>query len=354
MRVIPFAASCLMNLNVGIVGGGNISLTHARAARQISGVNVAAVYGANPDKVARMAAEQGATPYTDFEKFLAHRPMDFVAIGSPSGLHAEQGIAAARRGLHVLSEKPLDITTARADSLIAATDRAGVKLGVFFQDRFKADLLRVKGWMDAGVLGKPILADARVKWFRPESYYADSHWRGTLGLDGGGALINQAIHTADLLLWLFGDVSAVHAVRKTALHQIEAEDTLVATLEFANGAIGTLQATTSVYPGYPRRVELTGSEGTVIIEHDRLVAADLRNPPSDFRSTGDDQNTSARSATVSDVRGHQAVLEDFIHAIQTNATPRCAGAEARRSVALVEAIYAACASGRRIELRSAS
>jgi predicted dehydrogenase len=125
----------------------NISQTHARAALQIPGVQVAAVYGANPDKVARMAAEHGATPYTDFEKFLAHRPMDFVAIGSPSGLHAEQGIAAARRGLHVLSEKPLDITTARADSLIAATDEAGVKLGVFFQDRFKADLLRSRaGW----------------------------------------------------------------------------------------------------------------------------------------------------------------------------------------------------------------
>src|SRR5262249_37447835 len=247
---------------------------------------------------------------------------------SPSGLHAEQGIAAARCGLHVLSEKPLDITVARADALIAATDQAGVKLGVFFQDRFKADLLRVKGWMDAGVLGKPILADARVKWFRPESYYADSHWRGTLNLDGGGALINQAIHTADLLLWLFGDVSAVHGVCKTALHKIEAEDTLVATLEFANGAIGTLQATTSVYPGYPRRVELTGSEGTVIIEHDRLLAADLRNPPPDFRSTGDDQNPSASSPMVSDVRGHRAVLQDFLQAILNDGTPRCSGIEA--------------------------
>jgi UDP-N-acetyl-2-amino-2-deoxyglucuronate dehydrogenase len=341
----------IMSVNVGVIGGGNISQTHARAAREIPGVNVAAVYGTNADKVARMAAEHGATAYSDLEKFLTHRPMDFVAIGSPSGRHAEQGIAAARRGLHVLSEKPLDITTERADSLIAAARRAGVKLGVFFQDRFKADLLRVKGWMDAGTLGKPILADARVKWFRPESYYADSHWRGTLRLDGGGALINQAIHTVDLLLWLFGDVAAVQATRKTALHNIEAEDTLVATLEFTNGAIGTLQATTSVYPGYPRRVELTGSEGTVIIEHDRLLAADLRNPPADFRSAGDDQNASASSATVSDVRGHQAVLQDFIQAIKSNSTPGCSGAEARRSVALVEAIYAACASGGRVRLQ---
>jgi predicted dehydrogenase len=339
-----------MTLHVGIVGGGNISQTHARAACQIPGVQIAAVCGTNTEKVARLAAEHGATPFSDFKKFLAHRPMDFVAIGSPSGLHAEQGIAAARRGLHVLSEKPLDISTERADQLIAAASESGVKLGVFFQDRFKSDLLRVKQWINDGVLGRPILADARVKWFRPASYYADSHWRGTLLLDGGGALINQAVHTVDLLLWLFGDIIGVQSARKTALHSIEAEDTLVATLEFGNGAIGTLQATTSVYPGYPRRVELTGSEGTVIIEHDRLLAADLRSPPPDFRSTGDDQNASASSPTVSDVRGHQAALEDFIHAIQSNGTPRCPGGEARRSIALVEAIYTACASGKRVAL----
>jgi UDP-N-acetyl-2-amino-2-deoxyglucuronate dehydrogenase len=339
-----------MTIHVGIIGGGNISQTHARAARQIPDVLVAAVYGSNHEKVGKLASEHGVTAYSDFTKFLSHRPMDFVAIGSPSGLHAEQGIAAARNGLHVLSEKPLDISAERADALIAAASEAGVKLGVFFQDRFKADLLRVKQWMTDGLLGRPILVDARVKWFRPASYYADSNWRGTLRFDGGGALINQAIHTADLLLWLVGDVAAVQAMRKTALHDIEAEDTLVATLEFANGAIGTLQATTSVYPGYPRRVELSGTEGTIIIEHDRLLAADLRNPPFDFRSTGDDQNASASSATVSDVRGHQAALEDFIRAIQTNGTPRCSGAEARRSIALVETIYSACASGRRVEL----
>jgi len=341
-----------MTVHVGLVGGGNISETHARAARGISGVAVAAVFGTNPQKISRLSAECGATPYSDFEKFLAHRPMDFVAIGSPSGLHAEQGIAAARRGLHVLTEKPLDISTDRADALIAATAKAGVKLGVFFQDRFKADLIRVKKWMETGVLGQLILADARVKWFRAASYYGDSRWRGSFRWDGGGALINQAIHTVDLLLWLCGEVSSVQAVCKTALHKIEAEDTLVSSLEFKNGAIGTLQAATSVFPGYPRRVELTGSEGTLIIEHDRLLAADLREPAKDFRGTGDDQNPSPTSPTVSDVRGHQAVLADFVHAVETNATPRCSGTEGRQSVALVEAIYAACQSGRRVELKT--
>jgi UDP-N-acetyl-2-amino-2-deoxyglucuronate dehydrogenase len=341
-----------MTVHIGLIGGGNISQTHARAAREIPGVSIAAVYGTNQEKVARLSADFGATPYAEFQKFLEHRPMDLVAIGSPSGLHAEQGVAAARKGLHILTEKPLDISTARADELIAATEEAGVKLGLFFQDRFKTDLIRLKDLVAAGTLGRLILADARVKWFRPSSYYGDSKWRGTLGLDGGGALINQAIHTVDLLLWVCGEVSAVQAVHRTALYQIEAEDTLVALLEFKNGAIGSLQAATSAFPGYPRRVELTGSEGTIIIEHDRLVSADLREPPKDFQSMGNDQNASASSATVSDVRGHQAALEDFIHAIETNGTPRCSGVEGRKSVALVEAIYASCASGKRVELKA--
>ncbi len=343
-----------MAIHVGIIGGGNISETHARAAKAIPGVEIAAVFGTNSEKVKRMATVHGAAAYSDFENFLQHKPMDFVAIGSPSGLHAEQGIAAARHGLHVLTEKPLDINTRAADALIAAANENKIKLGVFFQDRFKADLVRVKKWLDAGILGKPILADARVKWFRPPEYYGTSHWRGTLRMDGGGALINQAIHTVDLLLWLFGDVVSAQAQKRTALHKIEAEDTLVALLEFANGATGVFQATTSVYPGYPRRVELTGEEGTIVIEHDRLLAADLRKPPIDFQSHGDDKNPSASSPTVSDFRGHQAAMEDFIQAIQKNLTPRCSGIEGRRSLALVEALYKACETGARVELRKRS
>jgi predicted dehydrogenase len=275
--------------------------------------------------------------------------MDLVAIGCPSGEHASQGIAAARRGLHVLTEKPLDISTERADALISEADKAGVKLGVFFQDRSKPDLLRVKKAVDGGVLGKPILADARVKWYRPPDYYANSRWRGTRALDGGGALINQGVHTVDLLLWIFGDAASVQAECKTALHSIEVEDTLVALLEFTNGALGSLQVTTSVYPGYPRRLELSGSEGTLIIEQDRLLAAGLRNPPADLLQSGEaDKNLSASSPVVSDFRGHQSVLQDFLHAIETNTVPRCDGREGRRSVALVENIYEACRTGRKV------
>lgn len=340
-----------MTTYIGLLGGGNISETHARAARAIPGVEISAVYGSNTEKVHRMCAEFAAQAYSSLEAFLAHRPMDLVAIGSPSGLHAQQGIAAARRGLHVLTEKPIDISVERADQLIEETSKAGVKLGVFFQDRCKPDIVRVKEAVVGGVLGKPILADARVKWYRPPDYYAKSRWRGTFSLDGGGALINQAVHTLDLMQWLFGDVKSVQATCRTALHAIEAEDTLIATLEFTSGALGVLQATTSVFPGYPRRLELSGTEGTLIIEQDRLLSADLRNPPASLsKNSQADQNPSSSSPVVSDARGHQAVLMDFLEAIQKNTTPRCDGLEGRRSLLLVQAIYAACRTGDRVNL----
>jgi UDP-N-acetyl-2-amino-2-deoxyglucuronate dehydrogenase len=331
-----------MKLSIGLIGGGNISETHARAARAISGVEIAAICGTNSQNVARLCREYGGKPYQDLDSFLKHRPLDLVILGSPSGLHATQGIAAAKVGLHVLTEKPIDISTARADLLISAAKQSNVKLGVIFQDRLKPDIRRLKQWIDTGVLGKILFVDARVKWYRPPEYYSSSKWRGTLALDGGGALINQGVHTVDLLLYLFGDVTRVQAHTAALLHKIEAEDTALAILEFASGATGVFHATTAAYPGYPRRVEISGSEGTVILEHDRIIAADLRKVPSDFAVSGvGDRNQSASSAAVTDVRGHQAIVEDFIRAIQQNTAPVCDGAEGRRSIALVEAIYTA-------------
>src|SRR5256885_2965835 len=329
-----------MTTHIGLIGGGNITETHARAARAISGVTIAAVHSANPEKLSRLARDFNAKPYQDFDALLSHRPLDLVILGSPSGLHAAQGIAAARRGLHVLTEKPIEITAQRADALIEAAQQSKVKLGVIFQDRVKPDVRRLKQWLDAGLLGKPLFVDARVKWYRPPEYYSASKWRGTLALDGGGALINQGVHTVDLLLYLLGDVACVQARTATVLHKIEAEDTALALLEFASGAQGTLLATTAAYPGYPRRVEITATEGTAILEHDRIISANFRNPPPDLDlNTAADNNPSASSAAVTDFRGHQAILEDFLAAIRENRAPICDGPQARRSIALVESIY---------------
>jgi UDP-N-acetyl-2-amino-2-deoxyglucuronate dehydrogenase len=333
-----------MSIKIGILGAGSISDTHARAARAIPGVEIAAVYGRNVAKAQRLAELYGGVAFDSLERFLEHRPMDLVAIGSPSALHAEQGIAAAERGLHVLVEKPLDITTARADALIAAADRAGVKLGVFFQDRLKPDVVKMKAMVDAGVAGRPILASGRVKWYRPPEYYGGSRWRGTFALDGGGALINQAIHTVDLLIHLWGPIVSVDARAGTQLHKIEVEDTVVATLQFENGALGVFEASTAVYPGYARRVELTGANGTLTLEHDSLVGVDLKEPDPRFpsealapRDTAPAAN--AASPTVSDATPHRRIIEDFLYAIQISGTPACDGPEGRRSVVVIDAIY---------------
>jgi UDP-N-acetyl-2-amino-2-deoxyglucuronate dehydrogenase len=327
-------------IHVGLIGAGNISDTHAAAAAAIEGVRVVAVCGRTREKAERLAARAGATAYDELARFLEHRPMDLVVIGSPSGLHAEQGIAAAKQGLHVLTEKPIDVTTLAADRLIAEADRAGVTLGVIFQDRMKPDVRRLKALVDGGRLGTPILASASVRWHRPPEYYQASAWRGTRALDGGGALMNQGVHTVDLLLWLFGPVRRVFGRTATRLHPIEVEDTVVAVLEFASGAIGTLEAATSAYPGYPRRIELTGSEGTVRLEGDRLAAIDLRQPVEGEVATGANPiSVAASSPVVADTTAHRAVLEDFIAAIAHRVPPSCDGAQGRASVAVIEAVY---------------
>jgi UDP-N-acetyl-2-amino-2-deoxyglucuronate dehydrogenase len=334
-----------MRIRIGLIGSGNISETHAKAASQIAGAEIVGVYGTNATRVKHLSREYGAKAFSEFDAFLSHRPMDMVMIGTPSGLHGEQGIAAIRSGLHVLTEKPMDITTARADAFIQAADERGAKVGVIFQDRLKPEILQLKQSICAGDLGKITLVDARVKWYRPPEYYGTSTWRGTFALDGGGALMNQGVHTVDLLLWLFGDVSKVVASIRTAQHAIEVEDTALAILEFANGPLCTLLATTAVYPGYPRRVEITGSEGTVILEDDRIIASHLRTSSgkSDKPSVRDE---GAASHVVSDVRGHKAILEDFIQAIKQNRPPACDAREGRKSIALIESIYRAARDSR--------
>jgi UDP-N-acetyl-2-amino-2-deoxyglucuronate dehydrogenase len=334
-------------MHVGIIGGGGISDTHARAARSVPGVEISAVFGANRDKTSRLSREYGGVAYDDFERFLAHRPMDFVAIGSPSGLHGEQGIAAARQGLHVLVEKPLEITTSRADALIEAAEAANVKLGVFFQDRLRPAVQDMKRIVESGALGAPVMISGRVKWYRPPEYYGQSRWRGTRALDGGGALMNQAIHTVDLLLWLFGDVARVYGATATRVHDIEVEDTAAAVLEFASGALGTIEAGTSIFPGYDRRIEMTGAQGTLTLEHDRLGRMDLRSPVAGLghAEAPADTTASASSPIVSDASAHARVIEDFVRAISTNGVPTCDGREGRRSVAVIQAIYESAKSG---------
>ena len=218
-----------------------------------------------------------------------------------------------------------------------------MQVGVFFQDRLCPDVLRMKQMVDTGRLGMPVMASGRVKWFRPAEYYGGSRWRGTWALDGGGALMNQAIHTADLMLWLFGPVARVMARTATRVHRIEVEDTAAAILEFESGALGVLEAATSICPGYPRRLELTGSKGTLVLENDRLVAADVEGSGESAGQPGD--GSSSASPIVADASAHRRVIEDFIEAMRTGRAPACDAREGRKSVALIQAIYESARGG---------
>jgi predicted dehydrogenase len=329
-----------------VIGAGNISATHVRALAGIAGVTLAGVYGPRLERAQAVADIGGGRGYDSLERMFAAESPDMVIVGTPSGLHGEHAAAAVRHGIHVLVEKPLEITVARVDALIAQASAAGVALGVVFQDRVKPGVRALKAAVDAEPFGRVALIRAQVPWWRPPEYYRDSRWRGTWALDGGGALMNQGIHTVDLLLWLCGPVTRVSGKAVTRCHDIEVEDTAVAILEFASGAIGTLEATTCAYPGRPRRIEISGAAGTAILDGDRFAP--------DVQPAADAPPQNVASPVVSDVSPHRDVIADFIEACRRRRPPVCGGLDGRRSVQLIEAIYASSRLGRPIDVDDAS
>jgi len=335
-----------MKYKIGILGGGNISDSHLRAALEIKEFEITGVCGSNMEKTGRLAGMAGVPAFADENRFFTECPMDIVAIGSPSGLHASQGIAAASRGINVLVEKPIDVTTAKADQLINACEKAGVKLGIFFQDRVSDGAQQLKSLFGNGTLGKPVLATAHVKWYREPEYYSKSKWRGTWSLDGGGSIMNQGIHTLDLLIWLLGNPRQVFGYARTMLHDIETEDTAVAVIEFESGALATYEATTSAYPGQPRKIHLTGSQGTASLVDNKLADISLLgDKKKENKNKGPGKPENASSPVVSDVSGHRRIMEDFISAIRDNRPPLCDGKDARRSLDLACAIYESSQTG---------
>jgi len=252
-------------VGIGILGCGNVAAIHAEAIRHVPGLRLAAVCSRSSASARSLGERFDVAWHTDFEQFLADPSLQAVSICTPSGTHSELGCAAARHGKHVLVEKPIDVSLAAADSLIRACEHAGVCLGVSLQSRFLDAPRILKDAIDAGRLGTPVAASAYIKWYRSPDYYRSASWRGTLALDGGGALINQAIHTVDLLRWMMGPVENLSALSARRFHsQIEGEDALVAALRFRNGALGVIEAGTSMFPGFKRRLEITGTEGTAM------------------------------------------------------------------------------------------
>src|ERR1700733_11009095 len=277
----------------GIVGTGVIAAIHANAIAQLSKTGLAksglaksgladarlvSVPAVAAAAAAAFAAAYGCPAEPDLYALLARPDVEVVCVCVPSGLHAQVGVQAAEAGKHLVVEKPIDVSLDAADRLIDAARAAGVALTVISQHRFDPGLIELKRLLDDGTLGRLVLAEASTKWYRAQSYYDSAAWRGTYAMDGG-SLMNQGVHYVDLLRWCMGPVREVTAVCSTQTHQIEVEDTSLAIVRFSSGAVGTILSTTAAFPGFPQRLEITGTEGTVVVEDGRIVLRALRSGP---------------------------------------------------------------------------
>ena len=269
----------------------------------------------------------------------------------------EPAVQAAQAGKHVLIEKPLEITTERCDAIIDACEKAGVKLGVTFQSRFHESSQLMKKAIDSGRFGTVTMGDAYVKWYRSQEYYDSGAWRGTWNLDGGGALMNQAIHSVDLLVWLMGDVAEISAMTATLTHErIEVEDVAVANLKFKSGALGVIEATTTAFPGSLKRIEISGSHGTAILEEEDIKMwqfAEQTAEDDEIRKRMEgrtDSGGGAADPSAINHHGHTMVFEEVIASINENRTPLVSGQEGRRSVEVIRAIYESAKTGKVVKL----
>jgi predicted dehydrogenase len=344
-------------IGFAIVGCGLIARFHARALSEVPDARLVALVSRREANARAMTTELGldCALATDLNAVLARPDVQALIVTTPSGAHLEPAVAAARAGRHVVVEKPLEITTERCDQIINACVRHGVKLCTIFPSRF-GDANRVlKSAVEAGRFGRLTLGETTCKWWRSQAYYDEGGWKGTKSLDGGGALMNQAIHNVDLLLWMMGDVAQISGFTAMLAHErIEVEDTAVACLRFTSGALGVIQATTSVHPGLPKTIAVHGDRGTVVIEQDDVLRWELTPETAEDRAIKERfaQKTgasggSSNPAAISHV-GHARQLADFVRAIQNDTAPLVDGREGRKAVAVIEAIYQSAASGRAV------
>ena len=338
-------------IGFGIVGCGVIADFHANALADLPGdaVLVGAADVRQP-AAAAFAERNHVRAFASVEELLACPDVDVVNICTPSGFHADTAIAAANAGKHIIVEKPMAITTEQLDRMEQACTQNGVLLSSIAQSRFAQGVRMAKEAVDSGKLGKLVCADIYMKFLRTQEYYNSGGWRGTKAIDGGGALMNQGIHGVDLLLYLAGDVKSVYALSKTLTRSIEVEDTLSAVLEFRSGALGVIQATTSVSPGYPRRLELNGDAGSIALEETSIVRWDLPGNEMQDVVSPSAVSSSASVPTAISTYGHTQQFADVIRALRTGEKPLIDLHEGRRAVDLILAVYRSAEERRPIDL----
>jgi len=340
-----------------IIGCGNIGPTHAKAYADAKEIRLAAVVDIVPERAEALGLGFGVPFYTDLADVLARDDIDFIDVCVPSGLHGDVLIAAADAGKHAITEKPLDVTPQRCDEIIAAFKRSGTTLGGIYQHRFADGTRRTKAAVDAGRLGRITLAHCSTPWWRTQGYYDAGDWRGTWELDGGGALMNQAIHAIDLLVWFCGSVRSVTARTALLAHErVEIEDVAAATVEFQSGALGVIQGTTAAYPGDSVRHEVMGTDGMVYLEDDRIALWRLRDeiergvsaketPAQTHEGTGASSDPLAVSSNV-----FTRNIDDIARAARERSVPLVSAEQHRLAVEVVCAIYASAQTGQPVEL----
>jgi len=347
-------------LGFALVGCGMIARFHAKAIAEIPGARVVALVSRSAANAQKLLDETGtpACPvFTSLDDALKAPGVDAVVITTPSGAHLEPAVQAAAAGKHVVVEKPLEITPERCDRIIEACDTHRVKLCTIFPSRFADSSQVLKEAVVAGKFGRLTLGETTCKWWRTQAYYDEGGWKGTQALDGGGALMNQAIHSVDLLLWMMGDAVAVTGFTARLAHErIEVEDTAAAVLRFQSGALGVIQATTSVHPGYPKTIAVHGDRGSAVIEQEDVLRWDFQPPTPDddevrrrFAAKVGASGGAADPKAISH-EGHRRQLADFVAAIRANRAPAVDGREGRKAVQLIGAIYESNRTGKMVEI----
>src|SRR5829696_2647022 len=348
-------------LRFGILGCGVIGPHHAKAIAGLQSAELVAVADVVPQLAQEVAEQTRCSYYASLEEMLSGVDLDAVCVCTPSGMHAEGAITALEAGKHIVVEKPVDVTLQAADRLIEVQRATGRRVAVVSQHRFDAATQAVHEALARGKFGRLTSGSADVRWWRSQSYYDSGGWRGTWELDGGGVLINQAIHSIDLLQWLMGQVVEVTAYTGLIAHErIEVEDTAVAILKFAGGALGTIVATTSAYPGLTSRISVHGDRGSAIIDDDELVYFHAAGVEQEGKSYGGGENqawqvmqkygeVASGSGTGADPGGlsmaHRDQIMDFVEAIREDREPSINLEDGRKPLAIIQGIYESARTG---------
>lgn len=346
------------NVGAAVIGLGR-GMSHVEALLAAKGVELLAVCDINEEKIKKIAAEKGIDAYTDYKELLTREDIDLICVCTPSGLHCDMAIEIAKAGKHVLSEKPLDITISKMDSALKIFKEKGLKFGCIFQNRLEPANQKIKELVTSGRTGKLTLATAHVKWHRTQEYYqANGGWRGTWALDGGGSLMNQSVHTIDLMQWLMGPVKSVVGVTKVWDHDIETEDMGVALVKFESGAFGTIIGSTSTYPGFGTSLEIHGVDGGACMRDNRITVWKVKgeNMEEEERSIleryGSGRKVAAGASNALAIKQDTTFLQvqDMVNAILEDRSPVIPAEEGRKAVEIILAIYESARTGKEVFL----